>query len=398
VRSPEARHGTGIAGVPLLDLKRQFRGMRAEILRAIEEVCDSQYFVLGPKVVELEQAVARYVAARHGIGVSSGTDALLVALMAIDVRPGDEVITTPYSFFATGGVIARLGARPIFCDIDLATYNLDPEAVRDFLERRCERLSDGIRNRSTGGRVRALMPVHLYGQAADMERLMALAAEYDLRVVEDAAQALGTRDSAGRPAGSIGDIGCFSFFPSKNLGAFGDAGMCVTNDAELAERLRILRVHGGHPKYYHATIGGNFRLDALQAAVLAVKLPKLDDWTAGRQANARRYNELLAGVESVALPTVVEGGRHIFNQYVIRVPFRDELQSFLTKNGVGTEVYYPVPLHAQKCFAYLGYQSGDCPVAERAARETLALPVFPELTDEELQYVASLIREFAARR
>jgi dTDP-4-amino-4,6-dideoxygalactose transaminase len=384
-----------VSSVPLLDLKRQFRGMRAEILRAIEEVCDSQYFVLGPKVVELEESVARYVGARYGIGVSSGTDALLAALMALEIGPGDEVLTTPYSFFATAGVVARLGARPVFCDIELATYNLDPACVEDFLEQRCDHGTNGPVNKVTGGRIRALLPVHLYGQAADLNRLMGIARKYGLAVIEDAAQAIGTTDSAGRPVGSVGDIGCFSFFPSKNLGAFGDAGMCVTNDPDLVERLRVLRVHGGQPKYYHSVVGGNFRLDALQAAVLSVKLLKLDAWTAGRQANARRYDELLAGIEGVHCPIAISGGRHIFNQYVIRVPFRDELQSFLTKNGVGTEIYYPVPLHEQQCFAYLGYRSGDYPMAEQAARETLALPVFPELQDEELQYVAGLIRRFA---
>ena len=392
-----AAREAAVSGVPLLDLKRQFRGMRAEILRAIEEVCDSQHFVLGPKVGALEESVASYVGALHGIGVSSGTDALLAALMALEIGPGDEVITTPYSFFATAGVVARLGARPVFCDVELPTYNLNAEAVEDFLEQHCDTGTAGPINKMTGGRIRALLPVHLYGQAADLERLMAIARKYQLAVVEDAAQAIGTADSTGRPVGSIGDIGCFSFFPSKNLGAFGDGGMCVTNDPGLAERLRVLRVHGGQPKYYHSVIGGNFRLDALQAAVLSVKLPRLDAWTAGRQANARRYDELLAGIQGVHCPTVVPGGRHIFNQYVIRIPFRDELQSFLTKNGVGTEIYYPVPLHEQRCFAYLGYGHGDFPMAEQAARETLALPVFPELRDEELRYVAELIRRFANR-
>lgn len=384
-----------VTSVPLLDLKRQFRGMRAEILQAIEEVCDSQYFVLGPKVAALEESIARYVGAGHGIGTSSGTDALLAALMALGIVPGDEVITTPYSFFATAGVAARLGARPVFCDVDPKSYNLDPAAVRNFLEQRCTAGTDGPINKATGGRVRVLLPVHLYGQAADLGALMAIAATHKLALVEDAAQAIGTTDSQGRLVGSVGDIGCFSFFPSKNLGAFGDGGMCVTNSADLAERLRVLRVHGGEPKYYHSVVGGNFRLDALQAAVLSVKLPMLDAWTSGRQANARRYDELLAGIDGVHLPHVVEGGRHIFNQYVIRVPRRDELRSFLTSNGVGTEIYYPVPLHEQQCFAYLGYGRGDFPIAEQAARETLALPIFPELRDEELTYVAGLIRQFA---
>ena len=281
-----------ITPVPLLDLKAQYAPIAAEIQAALNEVCESQYFILGPKVLELEEKIAAYSQCQYGVGVSSGTDALLLALMALEVGPGDEVITTPYTFFATAGCIARVGARPIFCDIDPVSYNLDPQTVRATIAALCEMSNDGLINKSTGGRVKAMIPVHLYGQMADMEALMVIAKEYNLRVVEDAAQAIGAEDNQGRRAGSIGDIGCFSFFPSKNLGAFGDGGMCTTNDADLDQRMRILRAHGSKPKYYHALIGGNFRLDALHAAVLSVKLPYLDDWTAARQDNARRYNEL----------------------------------------------------------------------------------------------------------
>jgi dTDP-4-amino-4,6-dideoxygalactose transaminase len=383
--------------VPLLDLKAQYAPMRAEIEAAIREVCDSQMFVLGPKVEELERRVAEYCGAAHGIGVSSGTDALLVALMALNVGPGDEVITTPYSFFATAGVVARLGARPVFCDIQPDTYNLDPDAVEAFIARHCRRDGDTLVNKATGGRVRVLMPVHLFGQTADMEPLMAVARRHNLTVVEDAAQAIGSECTGGARAGSIGAIGCLSFFPSKNLGAFGDGGMCLTNDAALAERLQVLRVHGGKPKYYHAVIGGNFRLDALQAAVLLVKLKSLDAWTAGRQRNAARYTERFAASGGrVGVPVARAGYRHIYNQYVIRVQDRDGLRNRLAERRVGTEIYYPVPLHLQACFAYLGYREGDFPHAEAAARESLALPIFPELTEAQQEHVARTVLEFVA--
>lgn len=382
--------------VPLLDLKAQYREIRSDVESVIAEVCESQHFVMGPHVTRLEADVAAYSQARFGIGVSSGTDALLVALMALDIKAGDEVITSPFTFFATGGVVARVGARPIFCDIDPVTYNVSPAAVRRFIEERCERRDGVLRNKSTGGAVRALVPVHLFGQTADMDALMAIAAEHGLSVVEDAAQAIGSEVPGGRRAGSIGTIGCFSFFPSKNLGAFGDGGMCVTNDPELAERLSILRVHGGKPKYYHAVIGGNFRLDALQAAVLLVKLPKLDAWTEARQANARRYDRLFAsaGLRQVRPPVITEGVRHIFNQYVIRAEQRDALRAHLAEKGIGTEIYYPVPLHMQKCFAYLGMRPEDCPESARAAGEVLALPIYPELTGEQQEYVVGAIAEF----
>ena len=383
--------------VPLLDLKGQYAPLRAEIEAAIREVCDEQRFVLGPRVAELEANVAAYSQTKHGLGLSSGTDALLLALMALDVGAGDEVITTPFTFFATAGVVARLGARPFFCDIDAATFNLDPAAVRAAIAERCDVRGDRLVNRATGGVIRVLMPVHLYGQMADMEACASIARQYRLAIVEDAAQAIGAALADGRRAGGVGDVGCLSFFPTKNLGAFGDAGMCVTNDSALHERMRILRVHGGEPKYYHSLIGGNFRLDELQAAVLVIKLKHLEDWTRARQANAARYDELIraAGLgDAVRVPARVPGSRHIFNQYVLRVQRRDELKTHLAKNGVGTEIYYPVPLHGQRCFAYLEHDAADFPQAQRAAAEVLALPIYPELTDEQLEYVVRQIASF----
>jgi dTDP-4-amino-4,6-dideoxygalactose transaminase len=387
--------------VPLLDLKPQYRALKSEIDAAILRVCESQNFILGPAVKKLEADVAHASGCRHGIGVSSGTDALLVALMVLDIGPGDEVVTTPYTFFATGGTIARVGARPVYCDIDPGTFNLSPRAVRRFLESDCERRDGMLVNRRTGGKVRALMPVHLYGQVADMQAFMALASEFRLRVIEDAAQAIGAEDAQGRRACSLGDIGCLSFFPTKNLGAFGDAGMCVTNDAALSERLEIFRVHGSKPKYYHAFVGGNFRIDELQAAVLGVKLPHLDAWTSARQRNAAFYDAALASTTLRASvttpPRAPERGRHIYNQYVIRAKDRDGLRRHLVESGVGTEIYYPVPLHLQRCFAYLGYGEGDCPESERAARDTLALPIYPELSTAQLEHVVASISAFYAR-
>jgi dTDP-4-amino-4,6-dideoxygalactose transaminase len=383
--------------VPLLDLRAQYEPLRAAIEAAIRAVCETQRFVLGPQVAELEREVAAYSGARYGVGVSSGTDALLLALMALGIGPGDEIITTPYTFFATAGVIARLGARPVFCDIDPATFNLSPGAVQSFIERECDTTASPPVHRRSGGRVRALMPVHLYGQMADMDALGPLAEAHGLAVVEDAAQAIGAALPDGRRAGSVGDIGCFSFFPTKNLGAFGDAGMCVCSDAELAEKLRVLRVHGGEPKYYHAMIGGNFRLDELQAAILLVKLRELEQWTEARRRNAEHYTQLIgaAGLTGhVTPPAAVPGYRHIFNQYVIRAERRDELRAHLSAHGVGTEIYYPVPLHAQECFAYLGHAAEDFPAAARAAAETLALPVYPELTAEQREYVIDRIAAF----
>jgi dTDP-4-amino-4,6-dideoxygalactose transaminase len=388
-----------MTNVPLLDLKAQFAQIRAEVMPVIEQVCASQRFILGEHVLALEAEVAGYCASHEGIGVSSGTDALLLALMALGIGPGDEIITSPFTFFATAGTVARLGARPVFCDIDADTFNLSAIAVREFLERQCTFESGELINRGTGDRVKALMPVHLYGQSADMDPLMDMARQYRLKVVEDAAQAIGTEYKDARRAGSIGDIGCFSFFPSKNLGAFGDAGLCTTNDAELAESMRVLRVHGGKPKYFHAVIGGNFRIDELQAAVLRVKLKYLDGWTEGRQRNAAYYNAAFADPKfagKLKPPPLPPHGRHIFNQYVVRAQKRDALKDFLTRHGIGTEIYYPVPLHLQKCFDYLNYGPGDFPEAERAALETLALPIYPELEHAQLEQVVAAIAEFYA--
>ncbi len=400
----EASPATARMEVPLLDLKAQYRGLKDQILPAIEEVCASQHFILGPHVKDLENSVADYSQAAHGIGMSSGTDALLVALMALEVGHGDEVITTPYTFFATGGTVARVGARPVFCDIDPQTYNLSARMVQNFIDEHCDFRDGRLINRVTGGHVKVLLPVHLYGQMADMQPLMDIARQFNLKVIEDAAQAIGAEypaaDGSGpRRAGSIGDIGCFSFFPSKNLGAFGDGGMCTANDDTLAGTLRIMRVHGGKPKYYHAVIGGNFRLDALQAAVLKIKLAHLDDWTAARQRNAAFYDQafVAAGLtDRITTPVAMKGYRHIYNQYVIRVPDRDKLRAHLADSKIGTEIYYPVPLHEQECFAHLGYREGDCLESSRAARETLALPVYPELSQEQLQYVVDTIAGFYA--
>ena len=385
-----------MTNVPLLDLKAQFAQIRAEVMPIIEEVCASQRFILGDHVLALEAEVARYCSSPAGIGVSSGTDALLLALMALGIGVGDEIITSPFTFFATAGTVARLGARPVFCDIDPVSFNLSPAAVAEFVERHCKLQNGELINRRTGGRVKGLMPVHLYGQSADMDPLMATAKQYRLKVIEDAAQAIGT-EYRGVRVGSIGDIGCVSFFPSKNLGAFGDAGLCTTNDAELAESMRVLRVHGGKPKYFHSVIGGNFRIDELQAAVLRVKLKYLDGWTAARQRNAAFYDAAFAAAgiaNQVITPKVSVEGRHIFNQYVVRVRNRDALKDFLTARNVGTEIYYPVPLHLQQCFAYLKHVAGDFPESERAAKETLALPIYPELTEAQLSHVVASIVEF----
>jgi len=367
--------------VPLLDLKAQYRTIKSEIDAAVAEVFESQYFILGPKVLECEKAVAKYSHSQHGIGVSSGSDALLIALLAEGIGSGDEVITTSYSFFATGGSIARVGAKPVFVDIDPVSYNINP----------------GLIEAKITERTKAIIPVHLYGQMADMEAIMELAERRGLVVIEDAAQAIGAEDK-GRRAGSIGHYGCFSFFPSKNLGGAGDGGMVVTNDEQRAERLRCLRVHGGERNYYHQIIGGNFRFDALQAAVISVKLRHLDKWTAGRQANAKRYDELftktgLINSGAVEAPKVLTD-RHIFNQYILRVKRRQELQEYLEEKQVGHAVYYPIPLHLQECFAYMGGKRGDCAESEKAADETIALPVYPEMPDEQAEYVVDCFKSF----
>ncbi|HYD16693.1 MAG TPA: DegT/DnrJ/EryC1/StrS family aminotransferase [Candidatus Nanoarchaeia archaeon] len=362
--------------VPLLDLKAQYASIKPEVDRAIAEVMESQHFILGPKVEECEKAIAAYSNCAFGIGVSSGSDALLACLMAEEIGPGDEVITTPYTFFATVGAISRLGATPVFVDIDPATYNINPSHIEAKITKK----------------TRAIIPVHLYGQTADLDPIMKVAEKHGLVVIEDAAQAIGA-EYKGRRAGSIGHYGCFSFFPSKNLGCAGDGGMIVTDDAKRAEKLKVLRAHGSKPKYYHKVVGGNFRLDALHAAVVTAKLSHLDGWTAGRQRNAKLYDELFSGFNQVERPAVV-ASRHIFNQYVIRVAERDKLQAFLKEKGVGTEVYYPVPMHIQECFAYLGCKEGDFPESERAAKHTLALPIYPELSKEQIKYVAECVKEF----
>ncbi len=368
--------------VPLLDLQAQYAPLRDELDVAVRRVMDSQQFIMGPDVAALESEIARYTGARHAIACASGSDALLLALMALEVADGDEVITTPYSFFATAAAIARLGARPVFVDIEPATYNIDVSKIEAAVTER----------------TRAILPVHLYGQCAEMNALAEVCARHELPVIEDAAQAIGAADEAGQ-AGAVGLMGCFSFYPSKNLGAAGDAGMMTTNDDQLAARLRSLRVHGSCTKYYHELLGVNSRLDSIQAAVLRVKLPHLDRWSDARRANAARYDRLFedAGLtEEIGLPCVREGARHIFNQYVIRIHGgrRDALAEHLKQRGVGTDIYYPVPLHLQACFAYLGHTEGDFPEAERAARETLALPIYPELTAEQQSYVVEMIREF----
>jgi dTDP-4-amino-4,6-dideoxygalactose transaminase len=365
--------------VPLLDLDAQYRPLREEILAAVARVCDTQRFIMGPEVQALERELASYLDVREAIAVSSGTDAVLAALMALGIGAGHEVVTTTYSFFATAGCVARVGATPVFVDIDPVTYNIDPDGIREALT----------------PKTRAIIPVHLYGLCADMDRIMAIAQEAGVPVIEDAAQAIGAT-YRNRQAGSIGAIGCFSFFPSKNLGAFGDGGLVTTNDTALAHELRLLRNHGAEPKYFHQRIGGNFRLDALQAAVLRVKLPHLARWTSRRRENAVRYDALFAEAgltDRVTLPTAPADRRHIFNQYVVRVPDRDRVRTVLADRGIGTEIYYPVPFHLQQCFASLGHTRGDFPQAEAAAASTLALPIYGELTAEQQAAVVAALAD-----
>jgi dTDP-4-amino-4,6-dideoxygalactose transaminase len=366
--------------VPLLDLQAQYAPLRDEILAAITRVCDSQRFIMGPEITALERELASSIGVGHAVAVSSGTDALLLALMTLGIGAGDEVITTTYSFFATAGSIVRVGARPVLVDIDPATCNIDTAAIEAAIT----------------PRTRAIMPVHLYGLTADMDPVLAIAARHGLAVVEDAAQAIGAT-CHGRPAGGMGTLGCFSFFPSKNLGAFGDAGLLTTNDPALARRAELLRVHGMEPKYYHHLVGGNFRMDAIQAAVLRVKAPHLDAWTEARRLNATRYASLFAEAglqDRVVLPHAPTGFRHIFNQFVIRAPHRDRLKAFLDERGIGNEIYYPIPFHLQTCFASLGYKRGAFPHAERAADQTLAIPIYSELSIEQQRSVVSAIAEF----
>lgn len=371
------------SGVPLLDLQAQYAPLRDDVLQVITRVCDSQRFVMGPEVDAFEREIAALVGVSHAVSVSSGTDALLLALMALGVGHGDEVITTTYSFFATAGVIARVGARPVLIDIDPVTYNIDVSRVEAAIT----------------PRTKAIMPVHLYGQCADMQPLLDISTRTGIPIVEDAAQAIGAT-WWGRQAGSIGAFGCFSFFPSKNLGAFGDGGLVTTNDPALAKRAALMRNHGMEPKYYHHMIGGNFRMDALQAAVLRVKAPHLAAWTEGRRRNAARYATLFAGAglaSHVVLPVEAVGCRHIYNQFVVRVPRRNALKEFLDHHRIGNEVYYPVPFHLQPCFTDLGYRHGDFPHAEAAAEQTIAIPVFSELTEAQQATVVAAIAEFLGR-
>lgn len=370
--------------VPLLDLKEQNERLRPEIDAAIGKVLDSNGFILGAEVKALEEELAAYCETKYAIGCASGTDALLLALMAFDIAAGDEVITTPYSFFATASSITRLGATPVFVDIDPNTYNLDVSQIEAKINER----------------TKAIQPVHLYGQCAAMEDLQRISEKYNVPLVEDAAQAIGAEENGTR-AGAFGAVGCFSFYPSKNLGAMGDAGFMTTNDEQLAQKLFALRVHGSFERYYHKWVGLNSRLDAMQAAILRVKLPHLDSWSDKRKANADYYRRLFtdAGLsEEIILPTERENVRHIYNQFVVRVPERrDELKEFLTANEIGTDIYYPVSLHRQECFAYLGYADEDFPESERAARETLALPIYPELRTEQIEFVVEKISEFVRR-
>jgi dTDP-4-amino-4,6-dideoxygalactose transaminase len=373
--------------VPLLDLKIQYRAIKGEIQKALDEVLESQLFILGPKVEDLERNIAAYSGTQCAAGVSSGTDALLVSLMALGIKPDDEVITTPFTFFATAGVITRLCARPVFVDINPTTFNIDPQKIELAITKR----------------TRAIIPVHLFGQCADMDPILKVTGEHGLFVVEDAAQSIGAAYK-GRRAGSMGDCGILSFFPSKNLGGFGDGGMVVSNDSSLCEKVKILRDHGAESRYYHKTVGGNFRLDAIQAAVLNVKLQYLDQWSQKRRENAsdydRRFREAgLVARGLVRTPEAVyqrsgDPNYHIYNQYTLRVKDRDRLHSYLKENEIGNAIYYPVPLHLQECFRGLGYREGDFPAAEEAARTVLSIPVYPELTDEQREYVVNKIAEF----
>ncbi|AQQ71507.1 dTDP-3-amino-3,6-dideoxy-alpha-D-galactopyranose transaminase [Limihaloglobus sulfuriphilus] len=365
--------------VPLLDLKAQFSTIKNEILSAIEDVLDSQLCIGGPKVEELEKAVVAVSDCKYAVGVSSGTDAILNVLMSLDIGQDDEVITTPFTFFATAGCIARTGAKPVFVDIEPQTYNIDVSKIEDAIT----------------DKTKAIMPVHLFGQMADMDAIMGIAKKCNLEVIEDAAQSI-TSEYKGRKAGSIGTAGCFSFFPSKNLGGIGDGGMIVTNDEDFYNRLMVMRNHGSNPKYYHGYVGGNFRLDPIQAAALLVKLPHLDSWSQARRDNAAYYDEKFADTE-VITPYLSPDCVSIYNQYCIRVPNRDDLLRYLKDNNVGCEIYYPVPMHLQKCFEYLGYKEGDMPEAEKAAKEVLAIPIYPELTREMQEFVVNSLLDFKSR-
>ena len=383
--------------VPLLDLKIQYNALKKEIDEAVMKVIESQYFILGPEVSRMEERLCEYLGCKYAYGVSSGTDALLLALMALDIRPGDEVIVPTYSFFATAGVVSRLNAVPVFVDVDPVTFNILPAEIEKKITKK----------------TKAIIPVHLYGQSADLDAIMQIAKEHNLKVVEDAAQAIGAQYKDGKSVGTVGDIGCFSFFPSKNLGGFGDGGLVVTNNDSIAHMLKIKRVHGGEPKYYHKVIGGNFRIDALQAVVISVKLPHLDSWSEGRRTNAAKYTKLFIekglaeglgktkfdSKNKVLLPEAVykESGvknYHIYNQFIIRVENRDKLIDFLREKKIGCEIYYPVPFHRQECFADLKNSDKEFPNSNMAAETSLALPIYPELTDEQIKYIVDTIAEF----
>ena len=364
--------------VPLLDLKAQYATIKKEVLAAVSEVLESQICIGGPKVAELEKKIAEISDCKFAVGVSSGTDAILNSLMSLEIGAGDEVITIPFTFFATVGCISRVGAKPVFVDIDPLTYNINPEFIESAVTEK----------------TKAIMPVHLFGQMADMDPIMSVANKHGLAVIEDAAQSI-TSTYKGKKAGSIGTVGCFSFFPSKNLGGIGDGGMVVTNDKQLYDRLLIMRNHGSNPKYYHKYVGANFRLDPIQAAALLVKLPHLNEWSQARRRNAAYYDKKFAGT-AVKTPKINPDCVSIYNQYVIRVPNRDELIKTLKDKNIGCEIYYPVPMHLQECFSYLGYKKGDFPEAEKAANEVLAIPIYPELTDAMKDYVAETLLSFVA--
>jgi dTDP-4-amino-4,6-dideoxygalactose transaminase len=366
--------------IPLLDLKAQYQAIRKDVLGAIETVCDEQGFILGPRVTELEQSLAKYIGTPHAVGVASGSDALLLSLMAVGVGPGDEVITVPFTFFATTGAVSRLGAKPVFVDVCADTFNIDPAQIEQAIT----------------SRTKAIIPVHLFGQCAEMEMITAIAKRHRLAVIEDACQAIGAKRH-GVMAGAMGETGCFSFFPSKNLGGFGDGGLISTNDSKLNEVMAMLRVHGSHVRYLHERIGINSRLDALQAAVLQVKLKYLDQWAEGRRRNAGRYEQLFTDaklMDRVTLPKTTKGNEHVFNQFTVRAQKRDELRAYLKDKGVGTEIYYPVPMHLQTCYRELGYQKGSFPISEQAAEEVLSLPIYAELTSAQLTYVVEMIAAF----
>lgn len=370
--------------IPLLDLKAQFQPLRAEIMAAVQTVCDEQGFILGPRVAAFEESVAKYVGARYAIGCASGSDALLLSLMAMGVGPGDEVVTVPFTFFATAGAVSRLGAKPVFIDIQPDTFNLDPTLIEQAVT----------------SRTKAIIPVHLFGQCADMPAINQIAKAKRLYVIEDACQAIGA-GQGGKRSGVLADTACFSFFPSKNLGGFGDGGMITTDDQKLADTLAMLRVHGSRVRYLHDAVGINSRLDALQAVVLDIKLKYLDQWAEGRRRNAARYEQLFqqAGLlNRVTLPATKTGSFHVYNQYTVRVSKRDELRAHLKEKGVGTEIYYPLPMHLQKCYQDLGHRKGAFPVSERAAEEVLSLPVYAELTDAQLTYVVEMIADFFKRQ